>query len=182
MIKIIKLFLPSFASFKIVRTEIENTSVSRERFIDFLKVIGLMMIIFNTFYLIRFTDSYGEYLIYNLSFDDSFTTTYTWFTVGMTLFFFSVGFTNKIAWYANVGRDGSQWKFLTDRVNALLGPVIVWISVVTLILNVYSKIYTLPLFFTSQDDGVVPLTEFIMWPLWLVSIYLVVVILSLIHI
>ena len=121
MIKIIKLFLPSFTSFKSVRTEIENTSVSRERFIDFLKVIGLVMIIFNTFYLIRFSDSYGEYLIYNLSFDDSITTTYTWFTVGMTLFFFSVGFTNKIAWYANVGRDGSQWKFLTDRVNALLG-------------------------------------------------------------
>ena len=36
----------------------------------------------------------------------------------------------------------------------------------------------MPLFFTSQDDGVVPLTEFIMWPLWLVSIYLVVVIFS----
>ena len=178
MIKIIKLFLPSFASFKVVRTEIENTSVSRERFIDFLKVIGLVMIIFNTFYLIRFSDSYGEYLIYNLSFDDSLITSYTWFTAGMTLFFFSVGFTNKIAWYANVGRDGSQWKFLTDRVNALLGPVIVWISVVTLILNIYSRTYSLPLFFTSQDDGVVPLTEFIMWPLWLVSIYLVVVIFS----
>ncbi len=178
MIKIIKLFLPSITSFKVVKTEIKNTSVSRERFIDFLKVIGLMMMIFNTFYLIRFNYSFGEYLIYNLSFSDSHVTTYTWFTAGMILFFFSVGFTNKIAWYANVGRDGSQWKFLTDRVNALLGPVIVWISVVTIILNVYSREYSLPLFFTSQDDGVVPLTEFIMWPLWLVSIYLVVVIFS----
>ena len=129
MIKIIKLFLPSFSSFRDIKVEIENTSISRERFIDFLKVIGLMMIIFNTYYLIRFNNSFGEYLIFNLSFDDSVTTTYTWFTVGMTLFFFSVGFTNKIAWYANVGRDGSQWKFLPDRVNALLGPVIVWISV-----------------------------------------------------
>jgi len=178
VIKIIKLFLPSFSSFRDIKVEIENTSISRERFIDFLKVIGLMMIIFNTYYLIRFNNSFGEYLIFNLSFDDSLTTTYTWFTVGMTLFFFSVGFTNKIAWYANVGRDGSQWKFLTDRVNALLGPVIVWISVVTIILNVYTRINNLPLFFTSQDDGVVPLTEFIMWPLWLVSIYLVVVIFS----
>ena len=114
MIKIIKLFLPSFSSFRDIKVEIENTSISRERFIDFLKVLGLMMIIFNTYYLIRFNNSFGEYLIFNLSFDDSITTTYTWFTVGMTLFFFSVGFTNKIAWYANVGRDGSQWKFLTD--------------------------------------------------------------------
>ena len=47
--------------------EIENASMSRERFIDFLKVVGLLMVIFNTTYLIRFNDSFGEYLIYNLS-------------------------------------------------------------------------------------------------------------------
>lgn len=178
MIKIIKLFLPGFKSFKTIKKEIENTSMSRERFIDFLKVVGLLMVIFNTTYLIRFNDSFGEYLIYNLSFDDSLKTSYTWFTVGMALFFFSVGFTNKIAWYSNVGRDGSQWKFLTDRVNALLGPVIVWIFVITISLNIYTRTTNVPLYFTSQDDGVVPLTEFIMWPLWLVSIYLVVVIFS----
>ena len=171
MIKIIKLFLPGFKSFKTIKKEIENTSMSRERFIDFLKVVGLLMVIFNTTYLIRFNDSFGEYQIYNLSFDDSLKTSYTWFTVGMALFFFSVGFTNKIAWYSNVGRDGSQWKFLTDRVNALLGPVIVWIFVITISLNIYTRTTNVPLYFTSQDDGVVPLTEFIMWPLWLVSIY-----------
>ena len=109
--------------------------MSRERFIDFLKVVGLM-VIFNITYLIRFNDSFGEYLIYNLSFDDSLKTSYTWFTVGMALFFFSVGFTNKIAWYSNVGRDGSQWKFLTDRVNALLGP-----AIVRILLLPYRSIY-----------------------------------------
>ena len=178
MIKIIKLFLPSLISFKTIKKEIDNTSMSRERFIDFIKVVGLLMVIFNTTYLIRFNDSFGEYLIYNLSFDDTVITSFTWFTVGMALFFFSVGFTNKIAWYSNVGRDGSQWKFLTDRVNALLGPAIVWIFVITISLNIYTRTANIPLFFTSQDDGVVPLTEFIMWPLWLVSIYLVVVIFS----
>ena len=176
MIKIFQLFLPGIKSFKSIKKEIDNTSISRERFIDFIKVLGLLMIIVNTNFLIRFGDSYGEYLIFNLSFSDPLKATYSWFTVGMALFFFSVGFTNKIAWYANVGRDGSQWKFLTDRVNALLGPAIVWIFVITLSLNIYSRFANIPLFFTSQDDGIVPLTEFIMWPLWLVSIYLVVVI------
>ena len=178
MIKIFKLFLPGFTSFKTIKKEIDNTSMFRERFIDFIKVVGLLMVIFNTTYLIRFNNSFGEYLIFNLSFNDSMKTSYTWFTVGMALFFFSVGFTNKIAWYSNVGRDGSQWKFLTDRVNALLGPVIVWIFVITISLNIYTRQTNVPLFFTSQDDGIVPLTEFIMWPLWLVSIYLVVVIFS----
>ena len=48
----------------------------------------------------------------------------TWFTAGMSLFFFSMGFNNLIAWYSNVGRDGSQWNYLVDRINTLLGPVI----------------------------------------------------------
>ncbi len=176
MIRIIQLFLPGLKSFRSIKKEIDSTSISRERFIDFIKVTGLLMIILNTNYLIKFSDAYGEYLIFNLSFNDSFKTTYSWFTVGTALFFFSVGFTNKIAWYANVGRDGSQWKFLTDRVNALLGPVIVWIFVITISFNIYNRYADIPLFLTSQDDGIVPLTEFIMWPLWLVSIYLVVVI------
>ena len=77
MIKIIKLFLPGINSFKTIKKEIDNTSMSRERFIDFIKVVGLLMVIFNTTYLIRFNDSFGEYQIYNLSFDDSLKTSYT---------------------------------------------------------------------------------------------------------
>ena len=61
--------MPGFKSFKTIKKEIEHTSMSRERFIDFIKVVGLLMVIFNTSYLIRFNDSFGEYQIYNLSFD-----------------------------------------------------------------------------------------------------------------
>jgi len=178
MKQVLNWFLPSFKSFKNVIEESNTTSISRERFIDFIKVIGLIMITFNTQFLLEFSNSSGEVLIINDSFINPTKTKYTWFTTGISLFFFSTGFTNKIAWYSNVGRDGSQWKFLTDRVNSLMGPVLVWIATITILLNVFSRILNFPLYLTSQDDGIVTITEFLMWPLWIVSIYLVVVIFS----
>ena len=104
------------------------------------------MITINTQYLLEFTNSSGEVLIINDSVNDPTKTKYTWFTTGISLFFFSTGFTNKIAWYSNVGRDGSQWKFLTDRVNSLLGPVLVWITTITILLNFFSRILNFPLY------------------------------------
>ncbi len=176
MKQLIKIFIPSIGSFRNIINEAKNTSISRERFIDFIKVVGLIMIIFNTEYLLEFKNSAGELLVYNESFTSSVKTRFTWFTTGISLFFFSTGFTNKIAWYSNVGRDGSQWKFLTDRVNSLIGPVLVWIASITLLLNVFFRLLNFPLYLTTQDDGIVTITEFLMWPLWIVTIYLVVVI------
>ena len=103
MKQIINIFIPSFGSFRNVVKEARNTSISRERFIDFIKVIGLLMITFNTEYLLDFKNSAGELLVYNESFTNSNKTRFTWFTTGISLFFFSTGFTNKIAWYSNVG-------------------------------------------------------------------------------
>jgi len=174
--QVIKIFIPSFGSFKNVIKEANNTSISRERFIDFIKVIGLLMVIFNTEFLLDFKNSAGELLVYNESFTSSDKTRFTWFSTGISLFFFSTGFTNKIAWYSNVGRDGSQWKFLTDRVNSLMGPVLVWIASISVLLNLFFRFLKFPLFLTTEDDGMITITEFLMWPLWIVTIYLVVVI------
>tara|TARA_B100001250_G_scaffold411022_1_gene438687 strand:- start:1557 stop:2852 length:1296 start_codon:yes stop_codon:yes gene_type:complete len=86
-----------------------------------------------------------------------------------------MGFTNLIAWYSNVGRDGSQWNYLVDRINSLLGPVLVLIFVVTIGLNVLLRSNLIPNYLTTTEDGVISLVEFTLWPLWLVSIYMVMV-------
>ena len=49
--------MPSIGSFRNVAKEARNTSISRERFIDFIKVIGLLMITFNTDYLLDFQET-----------------------------------------------------------------------------------------------------------------------------
>ena len=175
MKQFINLFFPSVKSFKSASKEVIKTSNSRIRYIDFLKVSGLLLIMFNTLFFLNFEKSSGEFIIYNLTVIDNSLTPITWVTAGMALFFFSTGFTNKIAWYSNVGRDGSQWKFLTDRVDSLMGSVLVWIFFITLSLNIVSKYIYFPLYITNQEDGILTVTEFIMWPLWLVSIYLAVV-------
>ena len=99
----------------------------------------------------------------------------TWFTVGLPIFIFSMGFTNLIAWYSNVGRDGSQWNYLVDRINSLLGPVLVLIFSVSIALNVLLRTNVIPNYLTTTEDGVISLVEFTLWPLWLVSIYMVMV-------
>ena len=75
----------------------------------------------------------------------------------------------------NVGRDGSQWNYLVDRINTLLGPVIVWIFSSTIVLNILSRSENFPNYLTTSEDGIMSSIEFILWPLWLVSIYLVMV-------
>ncbi len=175
MKEIFKLFFPSISSFKSVLNEAENTSISRERFIDFIKTSGLLMLIINSFIFLFVTNSGGEYIISNLSTTSQTFMTISWFTIGMSLFIFSMGFSNLIAWYSNVGRDGSQWNYLVDRINALVGPVLVWIIAITTTLNILLNQNMIPDFLTTFEDGVISSVEFSLWPLWMVSIYLVMV-------
>ena len=175
MKQIINLFLPNLTSLRSVFNEVSNTSISREKFIDFTKIIGLFLLIINSFFFLRLEESGGEIFIKNLSVSSESLIVITWFTAGMSLFFFSMGFNNLIAWYSNVGRDGSQWNYLVDRINTLLGPVLVWIFSSTIVLNILSRSYTFPSYLTTSEDGIMPSIEFILWPLWLVSIYLVMV-------
>ena len=175
MREITKLFIPSFKSLRYVFNETNKTSISRERFIDFLKTFGLLLLVINSFSFLDINYSGGEYLIINNSYISSNITIITWFTVGLPIFIFSMGFTNLIAWYSNVGRDGSQWNYLVDRINSLLGPVLVLIFSVSIVLNVLLRTNLIPNYLTTTEDGVISLVEFTLWPLWLVSIYMVMV-------
>ena len=167
--------MPNFKSMRSVFNEASKTSISRERFIDFTKVIGLLFLIVNSFLFLRLEESSGELFVTNLSAESQSLIVISWFTAGMSLFFFSMGFNNLIAWYSNVGRDGSQWNYLVDRINTLLGPVLVWIFSSTIVLNILSRSSNFPNYLTTSEDGIMPSIEFILWPLWLVSIYLVMV-------
>ena len=141
-------------------TETENTSISRERFIDFVKTLGLLLLIINSFIFLGVKKSGGEFIISNLSTSSDSFMTISWFTVGMSLFMFAMGFSNLIAWYSNVGRDGSQWNYLVDRINALIGPVLVWVIVITASLNILLNLNMIPDFLTTFEDGVISSVEF----------------------
>ena len=175
MKEISKLFIPSLKSLRSVFLESANTSISRERFIDFLKTFGLLLLVINSFSFLDIDYSGGEYLIINNSLISFNLQIVTWFTVSLPIFIFSMGFTNLIAWYSNVGRDGSQWNYLVDRVNSLLGPVLVLIFTVSIGLNILLRGSFIPDYLTTTEDGIISLVEFTLWPLWLVSIYIVMV-------
>ena len=106
----------------------------------------------NSFTLLRL-QNLRRLFVSNLSVNSQSLMVVTWFTAGMSLFF-SMGFNNLIAWYSNVGRDGSQWNYLVDRINTLLGPVIVWIFSSTIVLNILSRSENFPNYLTTSEDGV----------------------------
>ena len=91
MREITKLFIPSFTSLRHVFNETNKTSISRERFIDFLKTFGLLLLVINSFSFLNVNYSGGEYLIINNSYISSNMTIITWFTVGLPIFIFSMG-------------------------------------------------------------------------------------------
>jgi len=68
--------------------EVANTSISRERFIDFTKIIGLLFLMINSFSLLRLQNSGGELFVSNLSVNSQSLMVVTWFTAGMSLFSF----------------------------------------------------------------------------------------------
>ena len=103
--------------------ESRNTSISRERYIDLLKVLSILIITFSTEYFLSLSTSGYEVIIKNNSVGNLQMSRASWFLNGLAIFFFCNGFSNSIAWYSNIGRDGSVWEFLANRINSILGPV-----------------------------------------------------------
>ena len=123
----INLFLIKPNDFKNLLAETRNTSISRERYIDLLKVVGVLSVIFSTHIFLSFKLSGHEILIINESSTNYNMSVASWYLNGLAIFFFCNGFSNSLAWYSNIGRDGSVWEFLANRINSILGPVIVLI-------------------------------------------------------
>ena len=174
----INLFLVKPYDFKNLLFETKNTSISRERYIDLLKVVSILTVIFSTHLFLSFQTSGYEILIRNESSTNISMSIASWYLNGLAVFFFCNGFSNSLAWYSNIGRDGSVWEFLANRINSILGPMIVLIIFGSLTIHYSISNELIPEYLVTSVDSLHPTTEFLLWPLWLVSIYLVVLMFS----
>ena len=174
----INLFLIKPSDFKNLLYETKHTSISRERYIDLLKVVSVLAVIFSTHLFLSFQSSGYEVLIKNESSTNTNMSIASWYLNGLAVFFFCNGFSNSLAWYSNIGRDGSVWEFLANRINSILGPMIVLIIFGSLTIHYSISNKLIPEYFVTSTDSLHPTTEFLLWPLWLVSIYLVVLMFS----
>ena len=174
----INIFLIKPSDFRNLFSESRNTSISRERYIDLLKVISIFVVIFSTDFFLNFESSGYEILINNESTSNSGMSIASWYLNGLAVFFFCNGFSNSIAWYSNTGRDGSVWEFLANRINSILGPMLVLIIIGSFSIHYSIANKLVPEYFVTSNDSLHPTAEFLLWPLWLVSIYLVVLMFS----
>lgn len=174
----INIFLIKPSDFINLFSETRNTSISRERYIDLIKVVSIFLVIFSTDFFLSFESSGYEILINNESTTNSGMSIASWYLNGIAVFFFCNGFSNSIAWYSNTGRDGSVWEFLANRINSILGPMLVLIVIGSFSIHYSITNKLIPEYFVTSNDSLHPTAEFLLWPLWLVSIYLVVLMFS----
>ena len=135
MRSLIKLFIIKPNDFINFVKETNNTSISRERYIDLLKVVSILAVIYSTTLFLSLESSGSEVLIHNSSSSDINMSIASWYLNGLVVFFFCNGFSNSIAWYSNIGRDGSVWEFLANRINSILGPMIMLIIFGTIMIH-----------------------------------------------
>ena len=178
MRSLINLFIIKPQDFVNLIKEANNTSISRERYIDLVKVISIFAVIYSTIVFLSLESSGYEVLIYNSSSNDINMSIMSWCLNGLVVFFFCNGFSNSIAWYSNIGRDGSVWEFLANRINSILGPVLMLIVFGTIMIHYSISNKLIPEYLVTVNDNLHPTSEFLLWPLWLVSIYLVVLMFS----
>ncbi len=178
MRSLIKLFIIKPNDFINFVKETSNTSISRERYIDLLKVVSIFAVVYSTTLFLSLESSGSEVLIHNSSSSDINMSIASWYLNGLVVFFFCNGFSNSIAWYSNIGRDGSVWEFLANRINSILGPMIMLIIFGTIMIHYSITNKLIPEYLVTANDNLHPITEFLLWPLWLVSIYLVVLMFS----
>ena len=76
-------------------SETRNTSISRERYIDLVKVISIFLVIFSTDFFLSFESSGYEILINNESTANSGMSIASWYLNGIAVFFFCNGFSNR---------------------------------------------------------------------------------------
>ena len=137
-----------------------------------------MAVIISTHYFLKFESSGYEVLIKNESTSNLDLTVASWYLNGLAIFFFCNGFSNSLAWYSNIGRDGSVWEFLANRINSILGPMLVLIIFGSISIHYSISNNLIPEYLVTSNDSLHPTAEFLLWPLWLVSIYLVVLMFS----
>ena len=75
--------------------ESRNTSISRERYIDLLKVLSIVIITFSTEYFLSLSTSGYEVIIKNHSVGELHLSRASWFLNGLAIFFFCNGFSNS---------------------------------------------------------------------------------------
>ena len=146
----------------------EKTPESRNRYVDFLRAVSIIMVIFGHWLVVAPYIKDGEILLSDILSISPWTQWLSWVLQVMPVFFIVGGFSNSISWKSALKRGEGYNSWLASRLRRLISPVLpvlfIW-AIIGIIANLF-----------SADQSILkPASAFALLPAWFLVVYIVVV-------
>ncbi|MGH2751360.1 MAG: acyltransferase family protein [Actinomycetota bacterium] len=147
----------------------DRTPQNRERYVDFLRAISIMVVVFGHWLAAVVVWRDGEVGGHSALEVVDGMWALTWVLQVMPLFFFVGGFANLKSWRALQRRNGDYTEYLENRVARLMKPTAVFIAFWMALTFVLENLFVIP------PDSLRAATQLMGAPLWFLGVYLLVV-------
>jgi len=148
----------------------ENTPESRNRWIDFLRMISIISVVIGHWMMAAPSIDNGQPVLSHMLDIVPWSQWLTWLMQVMPVFFFVGGYSNGISWDSARRKEQGFAHWLAGRLGRLLGPV-------TPLLIVWSILGALAHFRNIDPDLIKAGSRIALVPVWFLAVYILVVLL-----
>ncbi len=146
----------------------EQTPESRNRYVDFLRAVSIIIVICGHWLVVAFYIKDGEILLPDILSISPWTQWLTWALQVMPIFFIVGGFSNSISWQSTQRRGEGYKIWFAARLRRLISPVLP-VLVIWIIIGIVANL------FNADKSILQPASAFALLPAWFLVVYIVVV-------
>ena len=146
----------------------EKTPESRNRYVDFLRAVSIIMVIFGHWLVVAPYIKDGEILLSDILSISPWTQWLSWILQVMPIFFIVGGFSNAISWKSALKRGEGYNIWLATRLRRLISPVLP-------VLFIWAIIGIIANLFNADQSILQPASAFALLPAWFLVVYIVVI-------
>jgi hypothetical protein len=149
----------------------DRTPADRNRYLDFLRVLSLFVVVCGHFSMALVVVDDGSVLVENALSGRAWVQWLTWALQVMPLFFIVGGFVNAASWESAVRRGHGYGTWLASRTGRLVGPAIAFVVVWSMTAVILHQV--------GMDPSQLALGgQVVAVPVWFLSVYLLVIVLA----
>ena len=146
----------------------EKTPASRNRYVDFLRAVSIITVMFGHWLVVAPYVNDGELLFPDILSISPWTQWLSWILQVMPIFFIVGGFSNSISWQSAQKRGEGYNIWLAARLRRLISPVLP-VLFIWAIIGISAK------FFNVDQSILKPASAFALLPAWFLVVYIVVI-------
>lgn len=144
----------------------EQTPPHRNRYVDALRAISIVVVVIGHWLMAVFTVQEGRVIAQHLLAEASWSQILTWFFQVMPVFFMVGGYANAASWSAAQRAEKSYADWLRSRCQRLLGPTVVF-ALVWVPISLFTRLLI------TDAEVLLMAGKLVAIPLWFMAVYLV---------